>query len=165
MGFLRSIFHYYTQITPLENVGHIDWMDYKEKIRNLHETTGAMCFMMSLLNYYIQITPLENGGHTVWMDYKQKILNLHETTEPMGFKSSLFHFYTLQAFSSLFIIWLLQIVSSHFKSDFFCKYGIARLLVKIMCLLDFHRICFLNLDVKWNHWAPETAAGSPVPRW
>ena len=62
------------------------------------------------------------------------------------------------------MVWLLQIVSSHFKSDFFCKYGIARLLVKIMCLLDFHRICFLNLDVKWNHWALETAAGSPVPR-
>ena len=32
MGFMRSLFHYYTQITPLENGGHTVWMDYKQKI-------------------------------------------------------------------------------------------------------------------------------------
>ena len=62
MGFMRSRVHYYTQISPLKNGGHTVWMDYKEKIRNLHETTGAMGFMMSLLNYHTQITPLEKQG-------------------------------------------------------------------------------------------------------
>ena len=32
MGFMRSFFHYYTQITPLENTKHTVWMDYKQKI-------------------------------------------------------------------------------------------------------------------------------------
>ena len=32
MSFIRSLFHYYTQITPLENGGHTVWMDYMQKI-------------------------------------------------------------------------------------------------------------------------------------
>ena len=32
MGFIRSFFHYYTQITPLENGGQTVWIDYKQQI-------------------------------------------------------------------------------------------------------------------------------------
>ena len=32
MDIMRSLFHYYTQITPLENGGHTLWMDYKQII-------------------------------------------------------------------------------------------------------------------------------------
>ena len=32
MGIMRSLFNYYTQITPLENGGHTVWMDYKQRI-------------------------------------------------------------------------------------------------------------------------------------
>ena len=74
-GFYEVLLHYYTQITPLENRGHIVWMDYK------HETTKSMGFMRSFFHYYTQITPLENGGHIVWMDYKQKISEI--CTKPL----------------------------------------------------------------------------------
>ena len=32
MGFMRLLFHHYTQITPLENGGHTVLIDYKQKI-------------------------------------------------------------------------------------------------------------------------------------
>ena len=31
MGFMRSFFHFFTQITPLENGDHTVWMDYKQQ--------------------------------------------------------------------------------------------------------------------------------------
>ena len=31
MSFMRSLYHYYTQINPLENWGHTVWIDYKQK--------------------------------------------------------------------------------------------------------------------------------------
>ena len=31
MGFMRSLFHYYTQITPLESEDHTVWMDFKQQ--------------------------------------------------------------------------------------------------------------------------------------
>ena len=40
---MSSLFHYYTQITPLENGDHTVWMDYKEKIPKFewkHQGTG-----------------------------------------------------------------------------------------------------------------------------
>ena len=43
MGFMSSLFHYYTQITPLENGDYTVWMDYKEKIQKFewkHQGTG-----------------------------------------------------------------------------------------------------------------------------
>ena len=49
MDCMRALFHYYTQITPLENGGHTIWMDYKQQIPKYacelkNKFTTAYCF-------------------------------------------------------------------------------------------------------------------------
>ena len=45
MGFMRSLFHYSTQITFMENGDHTIWMYYnQQKKRILHETTEEIGF-------------------------------------------------------------------------------------------------------------------------
>ena len=67
-----SIFHYYTQITPLENGDHTIWMDYRQKIPYFSQNHWGNVFYN--VNFpLVHTNQLENRGHTVWMDYKEKI--------------------------------------------------------------------------------------------
>ena len=93
-GSIISIFHYYTQITPLENGDHTIWMDYRQKIPNFSQNHWGNVFY-NVHFPLLHINQLENGDHTIWIDYKQqKIRYLHETTKSTGFIMSIFHHYT-----------------------------------------------------------------------
>ena len=78
MGFMRLLFHYYTQITPLKNGGHTVFI--KLQAKNSETCTKPQrqlvlwgpISIISIITHISQITPLENGGQIVWMDYKHK---------------------------------------------------------------------------------------------
>ena len=91
MGFRRSIFHYYTQITHLENGGHTVWMDYKQKIPEFARNHWGNWFYEVFFSIITHKSPPWKIGITQfeWIISK-KFRNFHETTEAMGFMRSLF---------------------------------------------------------------------------
>ena len=59
MGFMRSLFHYYTQITPLENGGHEVWMNYKQPTPKFARNHWG-------IGFYEVPFPLLHTNHPPW---------------------------------------------------------------------------------------------------
>ena len=95
MGFMRYLFHYYTQITPLENRGHA--VIIKLQAKNSDICTKPLRQLVlwgpsSIITH--KISPLKSGVIQFEWITSKKIQNLHETTKAMGFMRSLFHYYS-----------------------------------------------------------------------
>ena len=95
MGFMRYLFHYYTQITPLENRGHA--VIIKLQAKNSDICTKPLRQLVlwgpsSIITH--KISPLKSGVIQFEWITSKKIQNLHETTNVMGFMRYLFHYYT-----------------------------------------------------------------------
>ena len=115
-GFMRSLFHYITQMTPLVNGDSESVLKRtpptsnnsvisSTKFWNMHRTTEATGFMSSLFHYYMtQITPLVNGDYESVLKHPPptpntlisctNFWNLCGTTKKTGFISSRFHYVT-----------------------------------------------------------------------
>ena len=95
MGFMRSLFHYYTQITPLEKWGPHSLNGLEAKNSEICKKTLRQWVLEGPFSIITYKSPPWKMGATQfeWITSK-KIRNLHENTKAMGFIRSTFHYYT-----------------------------------------------------------------------
>ena len=93
MGSMRSFFHYYTEITPLENWGHTVWMDYKQQIPKFPWNHWGNGFYESAFPLLNTKHPLGKRGPHSLNGFQPKNSGIFTKPQRQGFMRSLFHYY------------------------------------------------------------------------